>query len=94
MVRKGGYIMTLEFKKIEKVDINCEYLADELLHKNDVKSFQGFLLEHLKNKGFENANSYHNWNDMRIVAYDALFVYCVEHDLESILEKLQKIKYK
>lgn len=85
--------MTLEFRKVEKVDVCYAIMARELLHKKDVKSFQEFLLEYLKNKGLENANSYHNWNDIRMTAYNSLFVYCAERGLDSILEKLQKIKY-
>ena len=85
--------MVLEIRKDEKVDVYCEFLARELLRKKDVKSFQEFLLEYLKEKGFENANSYHNWNDIRMTVYNSLFVYCAERGLDSVLEKLQKIKY-
>ena len=69
-------------------------MAQKVLNNKYAGCFEMFLLDYMDYcENFENANSYHNWNDMRIVAYDALFVYCVEHDLENVLEKLQKIKY-
>ena len=86
--------MNLEFKKVKKININLEYMADSFAENIDrIKSFKEFLLEYLS-RTIKDADGYDNWNDMRMVIYNNLFVYCAERDYDSVLEKLRQIKYK
>lgn len=87
--------MELEFRKVKTIDINLGYMADSLLVNIDnIHSFQEFLLEYL-GRTIKDADGYDNWNDMRMVIYNNLFVYCAaERDYDSVLEKLRQIKYK
>ena len=86
--------MNLELKKVKKININLGYMADSLLVNIDnIHSFKEFLLEYL-GRTIKDADGYDNWNDIRMVIYNNLFVYCAERDYDSVLEKLRQIKYK
>ena len=87
--------MKLEFRKVKTIDINLGYMADSLLVNIDnIHSFKEFLLEYL-GRTIKDADGYDNWNDMRMVIYNSLFVYfAAERDCDSVLEKLRQIKYK
>ena len=86
--------MNLEFRKVKTININLGYMADSLLVNIDnIHSFKEFLLEYL-GRTIKDADGYDNWNDMRMVIYNNLFVYCAERDYDSVLEKLRQIKYK
>lgn len=85
--------MDLEFKKVKKIDINIEHMAYSFAANIDnINSFKKFLLEHISHK-IKDADGYDNWNDIRVVVYNSLYVYCAERDYNNILEKLKQIKY-
>ena len=87
--------MVLEFRKVKTININLGYMADSLLVNIDnIHSFKEFLLEYL-GRTIKDADGYDNWNDMLMVIYNNLFVYCcTERDYDRVLEKLRQIKYK
>ena len=83
--------MKVELKKVKTIDL--EYLAFSVLNNTKCHTFEMFLLEYFQfYKGFEDANFYDNWYEIRTSVYNNLFVYCAENDLEDILEKLKKLK--
>lgn len=85
--------MNLELKKVKKININLEYMADSFAANIDrIKSFKEFLIEYL-NRTIKDPDGYDNWNDMRMVVYNSLYVYCAERYHSNILEKLRQIKY-
>lgn len=86
--------MQLALKKVKTININLGYMADSFAANiNNIHSFKEFLLEYL-GRTIKDADGYDNWNDIRIVVYNDLFVYCVERNYDDVLEKLRQIKYK
>ena len=85
--------MKVEFKTTKTKYLDLKYMAFSLLNNKDTSCFEMFLLNYMeRSENFENANIYDNWYEIRTSVYNNLFVYCVENDLEDILEKLKKLK--
>jgi hypothetical protein len=87
-------ITSIALKKVKTININLGYMADSFAAKIDnIHSFKEFLLEYL-GRTIKDADGYDNWNDIRMIIYNDLFVYCAERDYDDVLQKLRQIKYK
>ncbi len=86
--------MKLVFKTTKTKYIDLEHMANKILNnKYNCGCFEMFLLDYLDYcENFDNANIYDNWYEIRTSVYNNLFVYCAENGLDSILEKLKKLK--
>ena len=85
--------MKVEFKTTKTKYLDLEHMAQKVLNNTKYHTFEMFLLEYFKfYKGFEDADFYDNWYEIRTSVYNNLFVYCAENDLDDILEKLKKLK--
>lgn len=87
--------MNIGCKKVKNININLECMADSFTKNMDrINSFKEFLLEYLS-RTIKDPDGYDNWNDIRTIIYNGLYVYYAERDYDShILEKLRQIKYK
>lgn len=86
--------MEITLKKVKTISVNLGYMADSLIVNIDnIHSFKEFLLEYLGRR-IEDVDGYDNWNDIRMIIYNDLFVYCAERDYYDVLQKLRQIKYK